>query len=1682
MKKVLSLILSVIFILSLTAFVACRENSGDGDSSSIISSSDNSGDSSSAARDSYTVTVENGEGSGEYEKNTLVTITATVPEGKAFVKWISGNEDISTRNPYVFVVSKDITLTAVFEDVRDSYTVTVENGTGSGEYAKDTRATVTATVPKGKKFVKWVSGNEDISTKNPYVFVVSKDITLTAVFEDETEIDVIHNDAVLVKAKDYYFDFEEGLDNFASSEKAFAFDYKAVDNVANTGNGFQFTMWGPGWTPLRRTDLVTVNVVDNTVSVGRIKALDDGWYRVIILASELPVNRGEGATGEELLGSFVVNTLDHAFMLDEAGFFDVESGDIIYKITVKNGTGGGEYPRGEEATVVANEIEGKTFKEWQINGQKVSDNPTYTFKVKGNATVVAIYSSMEDILANSVLIVGDVHVGKEPVCKTNLIKTLQYVKNNERIKVVIFNGDTVDTSDEANYALLDECFETVFGDVPKADRPEFLFNMGNHEFYKDSNCVYKDTVYSRDVGRFKAFANKWMSEPIGETESVYMRTIGGISYIIAFPSSSLNLFGDGYEYASCGEFRESDFEALQIYLAEATADNRPCVVATHWPWGFTYGGSTYGMPNANIVNRMTELFKNYPSIISVTSHTHFSDLHERSFDQTYYTTVNVGTHCLGKHFGGSIIENGVETGGFEDENGELATYMNLSRRGINSKADLTAHSIYWSGTVHFGIGLDFNSESATIKRINIGKGEDYAHGEWIVPYGITTENYHDKFSYEAGERSGETLEFAEGAKLSAEITSTGSTKSTIALSFTDVENYWAVEGYKIEIYNKKNELIYKTWWQSLFWADLGEKSTYSITINDVPTSDSYTVKVYPMDFFSHYNEPITAVIGDVEPIIENLENYTKTVYASDGEDFVILNLTDYQLHDGKSTYVPFTIIDELVAQYNPDMITVLGDTAEDDGNYDTKVNFKAFVDYIDALNIPWAPIYGNHDNDNYLQKNSKKVITSEWINNTFMSAQNCLFSVGPDSVTGNGNYIVNVVNSTTGEIVKTLVFVDSGTIGVDATHVAFYEQAILYSTSLNDGKTPESIVCLHIPLPEYRTIYNNEDYFGIAGETPSASGTTAFFAKIKELGSTKHVICGHDHVNSFYGLYEGVYLMYCLKSSDGDYYNENQLGGTVFTIGEETTFEYHLVDVTFEIISKQIFNIPATENFVSSGKAFTFEYKPSDNAANAENIMAFTFWEGGRSSWGNRVSELITIDVVNDTITGCEGTIQDIGDGWRKVTINCADIPIYTTASTGEETVSMIYFNTVGHAFFFNNAGFVGGTPVVKKYDVKVVHGSGSGTYNEGDQVTVTAEVIEGKTFVEWQVGGVRVSTDNPYTFTVTGKIKLTAVYDPPITESKEYLDSGYEIELPDYDDSKAVTLEFDLYTANTETRVNIVLTDENGVSTKYYRISSAGVNTSYNGEGVSYTKENNYLHIVFNLSELTNGSGTSLGKIVKMSDSGSTALDGSWIDNIAFYGEKAKYTVTVEGGTGGGEYQDGSNATVIATVPEGKNFVEWQIGGEKVSDTAEYTFKVTGDVTITAVFEDKAAGDTKVMLTSGFSIDLPAYDPASATTLEFDVYAVPGSSSYAKINIVLTDENNVSTKYYRVTYLGVNTGYNNIGVSCSKIADDTWHVVFNLSELKSEGGVSLGKLVKMTDGGSSNLGGSWIDNIGFKS
>lgn len=122
--------------------------------------------------------------------------------GYTFVGWsldgetVLGNDELRTA---IIDAVQDgyVRVTPIFVEDDELFTVTVVNGTGGGQYAMRTTASVTADEPEdGYKFAYWVDENEQIlSYEATYYFIVTNDTTLTAVYVAED--DVVEKQAVI---------------------------------------------------------------------------------------------------------------------------------------------------------------------------------------------------------------------------------------------------------------------------------------------------------------------------------------------------------------------------------------------------------------------------------------------------------------------------------------------------------------------------------------------------------------------------------------------------------------------------------------------------------------------------------------------------------------------------------------------------------------------------------------------------------------------------------------------------------------------------------------------------------------------------------------------------------------------------------------------------------------------------------------------------------------------------------------------------------------------------------------------------------------------------------------------------------------------------------------------------------------------------------------------------------------------------------------------------------------------------------------------------------------------------------------------------------------------------------------------------------------------------------------------
>lgn len=291
------------------------------------------------------------------------------------------------------------------------------------------------------------------------------------------------------------------------------------------------------------------------------------------------------------------------------------------------------------------------------------------------------------------------------------------------------------------------------------------------------------------------------------------------------------------------------------------------------------------------------------------------------------------------------------------------------------------------------------------------------------------------------------------------------------------------------------------------------------------------------------------------------EQVTKKVEAGDG-DFKVLVLTDVHRKNhgtfaaelGINYLLDFAseiAIDKLIKKTDPDLILVLGDTVLTQRN---DIETQKFVDMMDKYGIPWAPVFGNHDDEGRADKNKLAEIYS--------NSKYCLFDYGPSDLHGAGNYVVEITQN--GKTKYAMFMLDSGsskefaagTAGINEKQVSWYEWNMAAFESKN-GYKPANMAFFHIPTLAYTTI--NEFVAGERAEDSCNEDSDDAIIEAMAANNGTRVFVGHDHSNNFIARYNGMTLGYATKSSYNCYFKSGMTGGTLLTISQNN-------QVTEEII------------------------------------------------------------------------------------------------------------------------------------------------------------------------------------------------------------------------------------------------------------------------------------------------------------------------------------------------------------------------------------------------------------------------------------------------------------------------------------------------------------------------------------
>ncbi|MDR1981446.1 MAG: metallophosphoesterase family protein [Tannerellaceae bacterium] len=248
--------------------------------------------------------------------------------------------------------------------------------------------------------------------------------------------------------------------------------------------------------------------------------------------------------------------------------------------------------------------------------------------------------------------------------------------------------------------------------------------------------------------------------------------------------------------------------------------------------------------------------------------------------------------------------------------------------------------------------------------------------------------------------------------------------------------------------------------------------------------------------------------------------------------FKIMQMTDlhyeYSLKHGKPEHT-LELVEKAIKVVQPDLIMLTGDIvslfATPQEERTPQLTLQAWSDIIrllEASKIPWAVTFGNHDRE--------FLLTNREIIEFLQQHPHNLTVNGPENISGNGNYVLEVASSKQpGKTAAALYCFDSKSQDkwISYDQINWYGEQSRSLTAQNGGEPLPALAFFHIPLREYWDIFKKPGTIGIQDEDVCAqdinSGLLAAFYDQKDVMG---MFVGHDHNNNYIGCLHNICLAY----------------------------------------------------------------------------------------------------------------------------------------------------------------------------------------------------------------------------------------------------------------------------------------------------------------------------------------------------------------------------------------------------------------------------------------------------------------------------------------------------------------------------------------------------------------------------
>ena len=257
----------------------------------------------------------------------------------------------------------------------------------------------------------------------------------------------------------------------------------------------------------------------------------------------------------------------------------------------------------------------------------------------------------------------------------------------------------------------------------------------------------------------------------------------------------------------------------------------------------------------------------------------------------------------------------------------------------------------------------------------------------------------------------------------------------------------------------------------------------------------------------------------------------------------MLQMTDVHLFSDEPPYWDLTSkktvadMHALVAATKPDFVVITGDLWRDNPSEKLDEFAQYAIEQCGELGVPWAFTWGNHD-----QVGNRAAVEAK-----LTGAPHALYR-GAES---GGNYLVNLEDRH-GKPLWQLLCVNTEGTGFAAPQQTWLK-SLPGAVSNGTNAVPPRMAAFHIPLKQYDTVWSSGVARGIKCERVCLEQEDGSSLAVLKSAGVKACICGHDHVNDYSGIVDGVDLIYGRATGRGSYGGlQVRKGGKLYTLDGRT--------------------------------------------------------------------------------------------------------------------------------------------------------------------------------------------------------------------------------------------------------------------------------------------------------------------------------------------------------------------------------------------------------------------------------------------------------------------------------------------------------------------------------------------------